>query len=176
MSLADSTVHNQVRRKIASVMENLVNDCGETLIFQNYNIANGEKLFNTVRTGRVHKSEIKSDNFPLLYFTTGETSFTGHNNRALSQTRGVRCYVIMRKAVNNIETDTQSIEDTLDYYRKKIVKELTSTHRQWLNGRLSLAVTGADDTDTIEQLNMDWQYPFYSAVVDAVFVLPSGNL
>jgi len=175
MTLATYTVHNRIRRELATVLESLVNDSGEILVFQGHTIAIGAPLFRHVSTGRLHKSEIKPDNYPLAYLQTAGTVLTGHNNRPLSQTRGIRCFILMQKATNNL-TDNATIEDTLDYYRARVLREFRSNNRDWGNVRISLTATGADDAETSEWLNREFQHPIYSTVVDATFLLPSGNL
>ena len=179
MTLATYTWANQVRREIQTKFEALKNNLSENIVLKGKTIAPGEKIFTKVYSGRYQAAFAKNETVPVLYMSIGETSLSGGNkNRTILQQRTIGCYFIIAKDFekDNLEGSSAAIEDTIDYYRARIVEVLNSACSDWVGDRISINVTSADDIDTIDLMNRDYNPPYYPSVIDASITLASGQL
>jgi len=177
MTLASYTWGNQLRREIQTKLKALTNDCGETLTMKDKSIIIGEPIFTEVYAGRYHASKAKNEACPLVFMVFGETSLSGGNkNRTILQDRTLRCFILISKDFKEpLAASSAAIEDLLDYYRAKVVKVLNSCE-SWVDGRISMNVSGADDVDAISLMEITYRPPYYVSVIDASMTLASGQI
>lgn len=178
MSLADKTWMNKLRREIAVRLGYLTNQSGESLILDNKTIATGEKLFSKIFVSRFHQSMPRPENYPAIFMFPTAGTFEGNPSRATSQNRSFEvCFVIQRTPKNdNLESEMEKIEDTIDYFKSVLVDTLQDCNHDWLNGRVSMRVSAVDNKESIETLEANFKPPFWVGVVTLDCFIASGRM